>query len=188
MLTSTWEWIRLLGFLAYFYFTVSIVFGLLRKSTFVKSHKNLIYQVHQNAGWLGLITVVAHMFVLIIDNYEPYALVEVLLPFSSHYQPIASGLGIIAFYLFLLVLLTSDLWLKTMNRSIWKSIHFLVLPAWLLSLLHGILIGSDTDNIYILLFYFTSAGCVLSILITRMVSQGRKTKDKTVPQALRSSK
>ena len=52
MLTSTWEWIRLLGFLAYFYFTVSIVFGLLRKSTFVKSHKNLIYQVHQNAGWL----------------------------------------------------------------------------------------------------------------------------------------
>ncbi|MGG2081847.1 ferric reductase-like transmembrane domain-containing protein [Lysinibacillus pakistanensis] len=177
MLTSTWDWIRLLGFLAYFYFTVSIIFGLLRKSLFVKSHKNLIYHIHQNAGWLGLITVIGHMFVLIIDHYEPYRLGEILFPFTANYQPFSSALGTIAFYLFLIVILTSDVWIRTMNRSIWKKIHFLVLPAWALSLAHGVLIGTDSENPVILLFYLISAGLTLSILVARTVGQLTKKVD-----------
>ena len=100
MIISTWEWIRLLGFLAYFYFTISIIFGLLRKSSFVKSYKNLIFHIHQNAGWLGLITVIAHMLVLLIDQYEPYSIIGILIPFSANYQSLPSALGTIAFYLF----------------------------------------------------------------------------------------
>jgi len=171
MLTSTWEWIRLLGFLAYFYFTISIIFGLLRKSSFVKSHKNLIYHIHQNAGWLGLITVIAHMLVLIIDHYKPYRLGEILLPFTANYQSLSSAFGTIAFYLFLIVILTSDLWIRTMNRSIWKKIHLLVLPAWALSLAHGVLIGTDSEKPVILLFYLISAGLILSVLIARTAGQ-----------------
>lgn len=179
MLISTWDWIRLLGFLAYFYFTVSIIFGLLRKSPFVKSHKNLIYHIHQNAGWLGLITVIGHMLVLIIDHYEPYRLGEILFPFTANYQSFSSALGTIAFYLFLIVILTSDVWIRTMNRSIWKKIHFLVLPAWALSLAHGGLIGTDSENPVILLFYLISAGLTLSILVVRTI--GQLTKKAEIP-------
>ncbi|MFJ7732860.1 ferric reductase-like transmembrane domain-containing protein [Lysinibacillus sp. NPDC097231] len=177
MLISTWEWIRLLGFLAYFYFTISIIFGLLRKSSFVKSHKNLIYHIHQNAGWLGLITVIAHMLVLIIDSYEPYRLTEILIPFSANYQPLSSALGTIAFYLFIMVIITSDLWIRTMNRSLWKKIHFLVLPAWVLSLAHGVLIGTDSENPLIIMFYVISAGLTLLVLVARTVSQLKKKTD-----------
>lgn len=184
MLTNTWDWIRLLGFLAYFYFTISIIFGLLRKSSYVKSHKNLIYQIHQNAGWLGLLTVIAHMLILLIDNYEPYSLMEILMPFSADYQVLASSLGTIAFYLFLMVLMTSDLWIKTMNRSLWKNIHFLVLPAWLLSLLHGVLIGSDSENGVIIMFYIVTAGLILLILMLRMVGYGKKKIDVAPKQNL----
>ncbi|MGE7090668.1 ferric reductase-like transmembrane domain-containing protein [Lysinibacillus sp. NPDC048646] len=179
MLTTTWEWIRLLGFLAYFYFTISIIFGCLRKSLFVKSHKNLIYHIHINAGWLGLLTVIAHMLVLVLDNYEPYTLIEILIPFLADYQTIASGLGTIAFYLFLIVLMTSDVWIRTMRRSIWKNIHFLVLPAWLLSLIHGVLIGSDTANGLIIIFYMVSAGFTLAILLARTI--GHRKKKGTAP-------
>ncbi|QDQ02750.1 hypothetical protein FOH38_21130 [Lysinibacillus fusiformis] len=180
MLTTTWEWIRLLGFLAYFYFTISIIFGCLRKSSFVKSHKNLIYQIHLNAGWLGLLTVIAHMLVLLLDNYEPYTLIGILIPFLADYQTIASGFGTIAFYLFLIVLMTSDVWIKTMNRSRWKNIHFLVLPAWLLSLIHGVLIGSDAENSLVIVFYTVSAGFTLSILLARMI--GHRNKKGTAPK------
>lgn len=171
MIISTWEWIRLLGLLAYFYFTISIIFGLLRKSSFVKSHKNLIYHIHQNAGWLGLITVIAHMFVLLIDHYEPYSIVEILIPFTAKYQSIPSAFGTIAFYLFLMVIMTSDLWIRTMNRSLWKKLHFLVLPAWVISLAHGVLIGTDTENAVIMMFYVVSGGITMSVLAARTISQ-----------------
>ena len=181
LLSNTWEWIRLFGFLAYFYFTISIIFGLLRKSSFVKSHKNLIYQIHQNAGWMGLFTLIAHMLVLIIDSYQPYNLLEILIPFAADYKPVASGLGTIAFYCFLVVLMTSDLWIKTMNRSMWKNMHLLVLPAWLLSLFHGTIIGSDTENLLVLIFYALTAGFTLFILVLRRMSQ-ENIKKNSVPK------
>ncbi|WP_068984587.1 ferric reductase-like transmembrane domain-containing protein [Lysinibacillus xylanilyticus] len=171
MLISTWEWIRLLGFLAYFYFTISIIFGLLRKSSFVKSHKNLIYHIHQNAGWLGLVTVIGHMLVLLIDHYKPYSLVEALVPFSAEYESILSALGTIAFYLFLMVIMTSDLWMRTMNRSLWKKLHFLVLPAWVLSLAHGVLIGTDSENAFVIMLYVASGAVTLLILMARTISK-----------------
>jgi len=171
MLISTWEWIRLLGFLAYFYFTISIIFGLLRKSSFVKSHKNLIYHIHQNAGWLGLVTVIGHMLVLLIDHYKPYSLVEALVPFSAEYESIPSALGTIAFYLFLMVIMTSDLWMRTMNSSLWKKLHFLVLPAWVSSLAHGVLIGTDSENAFVIMLYVASGAVTLLILMARTISK-----------------
>jgi len=170
MIISTWEWIRLLGLLAYFYFTISIIFGLFRKSSFIKSHKNLIYHIHQNAGWLGLITVIAHMLVLLIDQYEPYSIAGILNPFSANYQSLLSALGTIAFYLFLMVIMTSDLWIRTMNRTLWKKLHFLVLPAWVLSLIHGVLIGTDTENTLIMIFYVISGGVTVLVLVVRTLS------------------
>jgi len=94
-----------------------------------------------------------------------------LIPFAADYKSVASSLGTIAFYCFLIVLMTSDLWIKTMSRSIWKNIHMLVLPAWLLSLFHGIIIGTDTENLFVLIFYALTAGFTLFILVLRRVSQ-----------------
>lgn len=157
---------------------MSILFGLLRKSPSIKSHKNLFYQLHQNAGWLGLFSLVVHMIVLLIDQYKPYNLVEILIPFSAAYEPVASGLGTLAFYSFLVVLMTSDLWIKTMNRSIWKNVHLLVIPAWIFSLLHGIIIGSDTGNLFVRIFYAVTAGLVLAMSVLRRMSHEKIPKDK----------
>ncbi|SOC22464.1 ferric reductase like protein [Ureibacillus xyleni] len=180
MLLSTWEWIRICGFLAYFYFTVSIIFGLLRKSPAVKSHKNLLFQLHQSAGWFGFAAVIVHMLLLIVDQYEPYRIAELLIPFASDYEPVLSGLGTIAFYLFLMVFLSSDLWLRKMGFSLWKKVHFAVLPAWVISLVHGVLIGTDTVNPFILLFYWSTATFVFIFSLIRIISGQYKKKEKEV--------
>jgi len=67
--------------------------------------------------------------------------------------------------------MTSDLWIRTMNRSLWKKLHFLVLPAWLLSLVHGVLIGTDTENKLVIMFYVVSGGMTMLVLVARTVSQ-----------------
>lgn len=176
MSVSTWEWIRVLGFLAYFYFTVAVIFGLLRKSSYVKSQKNLIYQIHQSASWMGFITLLAHMLVLMIDTYEPYSIVALLVPFASDYQTFSSTLGTIGFYLFLLVMFTSDLLLTKINRKLWKFLHLLVLPAWLLSLAHGLFIGTDSSNPLVLLFYGVTAGIAILIMVLRVATKDNKKK------------
>lgn len=176
MLLSTWEWIRLLGFVAYFYFTVSIIFGLLRKSSYVKSHKNLLFQLHESAGWFGFTAVLAHMLLLIIDRYEPYSIAELLIPFTSDYKPVLSGIGTIAFYLFFIVIVTSDIWIRKMKFAIWKRVHIAVLPAWFLSFIHGILLGTDTENPFILIFYGSTVTLVVLIFLLRYMSEQNKKK------------
>ena len=49
---------------------------------------------------MGFITVIVHLLLLMIDQYEPYTISEIVLPFSANYQALLSGLGTIAFYLF----------------------------------------------------------------------------------------
>lgn len=189
MLFSTWEWIRILGFLAYFYFTIAISFGLLRKSSFVKSHKNLIYQIHLFASWMGFITIIGHMLILMIDSYQTYTIKDLLVPFSTEYAPITSGLGTIAFYLFFTVIFTSDVLIKRLKRNIWKGIHFLVLPAWLISLIHGLFIGTDSGNMLVLMFYGVTAGMVLLIMAFRFMLKDDKPKtaaNSKTPQKTRS--
>ncbi|WP_431027403.1 ferric reductase-like transmembrane domain-containing protein [Lysinibacillus sp. LZ02] len=178
MFLSTWEWIRLLGFLAYFYFTVSLIFGLLRKTPAIQSNKNLYFQLHQNAGWMGFIAVIAHMLLLIIDQYEPYQIAEILIPFLSDYHAVFSGFGTIAFYLFLIVFVTSDLLIRKMDFSIWKKVHMLVLPAWILSLMHGLFIGTDSKNTLVLLFYGATVTIVAITLLIRVISEEYKKKEK----------
>ena len=177
MFLSTWEWIRLLGFLSYFYFTVSIIFGLIRKTPSIKANKNLYFQIHHISGWLGLFAVLLHMILLIIDKFEPYRISEILIPFGADYKPNLSALGTIAFYLFLIVFFTSDFLIKKMGFSIWKKVHLLVLPAWIISLIHGIFIGTDSKNILVLLFYGGTVILVAIMLLIRIISEEHKKKE-----------
>ncbi len=156
---NTWEWIRICGFLAYFYFTVSVIFGLFRKTPSIKKQKNLLFHLHLNAGWM---------------------VKEILLPFSAQYQPLLSAFGTISIYVFLVVIFTSDVLIGVMNRKVWKSIHFLVLPAWALSFLHGVFIGTDTSNHLIQIFYIVTGSIIIIAGSIRVYGEYTKKSTQTV--------
>lgn len=174
MVLNTWELIRLFGFVAYFYFTASIIFGLLRKTPTVQSQKKFLFQLHQSSAWFGFIVLLAHMLLLIIDRYEPYSLVELMIPFASNYQSFSSGLGSLSFYLFFIIIITSDLWIRKMKFTIWKWLHLAVLPAWFLSLIHGVLIGTDTKSPLLLLFYVITLFIVILAFVRRHLPTKKK--------------
>src|SRR5690606_29229039 len=102
-----------------------------------------------------------HMLLLLIDSYEPYSVVELLIPFAAEYERVFSAFGTLAFFVFLVVMLSSDVWITKMKRTLWKKVHVLVFPAWLLSLLHGIFIGTDTTHPFVLLLYGVSATIIV---------------------------
>lgn len=170
MLTNTWDWIRILGFLSFFFFTISAAFGIIRKSNWLVNNKNLMFQLHTYAGWFGFFALIGHMLILIIDQFRPFTIFEILIPFYSDYQSFSTSLGIVAFYCFFLTMLLSDIYVFKIGFKIWKKMHFIVFPAWIMSLAHGLLIGSDSAHPVILVFYICSFLLILLLVLFRKYS------------------
>jgi predicted ferric reductase len=101
------------------------------------------YDFHEFLSILGLGFVLLHVVVLMLDQYLPFSIWQILIPFVDTYRPFWVGLGIIGFYLSLLVTVTFYL-RKIIGTKAFRSIHVLSLVGYLGATLHGLFAGTDT--------------------------------------------
>ena len=166
MVLTTWEWTRASGLTSFMLLFLSIFAGLLHSSPVGKNWKTSLYFFHQFTGWLGFLVIIFHGVILLFDQYVSYKWYEVFVPFMSDEHRILTGIGTIAFYGVFLILLSSDM-MKRVGRSLWKKIHLFSLPAYLLALAHGLLIGTDRTSV-LFMYAGTSFLIVLAFLIKRV--------------------
>ncbi|TLS35995.1 ferric reductase-like transmembrane domain-containing protein [Pseudalkalibacillus caeni] len=154
MVITTWEWTRISGLTSFCLLFLSIFAGLLHSSGLIplkwKGSWNLF---HQFTGWIGFLIIIFHGTVLLFDSYVSYHWYEVFIPFYSDEHRLLNGIGTVALYGVFLILLSSDM-MKIVGRSVWKKIHLFSLPAYLLALAHGVLIGSDSTTEPMMALYF----------------------------------
>ena len=155
---STWSLIRTSGFLAYYLMALSLAIGLLSSFSVMKKKKAMFISLHQSTGWAGLLTILFHILLIWQDQYVPYSLKELFIPFLAKNEPFLSALGTISFYLFFIVIGSSDFFIKKMGIKRWKKLHIAVIPAWMMMVFHGILIGTDSTKPWALFLY--AAGIV----------------------------
>ena len=105
--------------------------------SFLNQNEKTALLVHQSSGWFGLLFGMIHGLVLSFDQSVHFSLSDILIPFTSDYKPISTGLGTISLYILLVLIITSD-FIKQLGRKAWKAIHFLAFPGYLLALYHGI--------------------------------------------------
>jgi methionine sulfoxide reductase heme-binding subunit len=184
---DTWHIIRLLGFLAYFFFSMSLVFGMLSRISAFKKKKGIFNLIHMSSSWAGLFSVLGHMLVLLIDHYQPYTILEIMVPFEAHYETLASALGTIAFFIFLIVLFTSDVLIAKMKRSTWKWIHLMVFPSWVLMLLHGVIIGTDSSTLWGAGVYGGSVIIIVLLFVAKAMDKEQRKTNETGMRARRGS-
>lgn len=161
---TIWTFIRVSGFLAFYLITLSLAFGLLSSLSVMKKKKAFLVKFHQTSGWYGLLTVIFHMFLIWQDQYVPYSLGELLIPFYAKNEPLFSSFGTLSFYLFFIVIGSSDFFIKKLGIKNWKKLHLVVLPAWVLMLVHGLAIGTDSSEPWALFLY--ASGCSLIIVLS----------------------
>jgi sulfoxide reductase heme-binding subunit YedZ len=166
---SVWSLIRASGFAAYFFMTLALAFGLLNSISILKKKKAVLLNYHQTSGWFGLLTIVFHMTLIWKDQFVPYSLSELFVPFAAKNAPVFSALGTIAFYLFLLVIGTSDFFIKKLGRERWKKIHMAVIPAWLMMVFHGLAIGTDSSKSWALFLYAGGVSLILILVFLRLM-------------------
>lgn len=164
---STWNMIRVSGLLSYFLLTVSFAFGFLQSFSSLKKYKSDFLLLHQNSGWIGLLSLVFHIIMLFMDQYVQYSLLSILIPFYSENDSFYSGLGTISFYLFFIIIGTSDFFMKKLGRTIWKKVHLLSIPAWILMAVHGIMIGTDSQEMWAQALYIGSAAIIMVLGVAK---------------------
>ncbi len=103
-----WYVTRASGIVAYLLLWFSMVLGLGVTSKFLDRmlDRMFTYDFHQFISLLSIAFVVLHVVVLLLDRYLPYSIWQILVPFISPYRPIWVGVGVIGFYLTLLVTIT----------------------------------------------------------------------------------
>ncbi|AFS71820.1 MULTISPECIES: ferric reductase-like transmembrane domain-containing protein [Exiguobacterium] len=167
-LFSTWTMIRLSGLTGHFFLTLSVLAGLLGSFPQLKKQKARLHNVHLYSGWAGLLAIVLHATLIVVDTYAPLTLLEILIPGKASYEPLWNAFGTISLYLFGFVLVTSDFLKETLGKTLWKLTHWLVLPAWGLMTLHGIFIGTDTGTLFTTVWYACSTLTLFTFILYRM--------------------
>ncbi len=154
-LFSTWTMIRLSGLSGHFFMTISVLAGLLGSYPAFKKQKARLHHVHLYSGWAGLLAIVLHATLIIVDTYAPLTIFEVLIPGQASYEPLWNALGTISLYLFGFVLVTSDFLKETLGKTLWKLTHWLF-------------IGTDTGTLFTTIWYAVSTLTMFTLVLYRM--------------------
>ena len=124
--------------------------------------------LHRNISLLALAFLGVHIATTVVDGYAPVRWVDPVVPFISAYHPLTLGLGVIAFDLILAVIATSLL-RSRIAPTTWRYVHLSSYACWPIALVHGLLIGTDRGQGWMLLLDAVCAGLVLVAVMMRAV-------------------
>jgi sulfoxide reductase heme-binding subunit YedZ len=160
-----WFITRAAGLMAYLLFWLSTVWGLAVSSKIFDRLLNrpFTFDTHGYLSLLALGFIFLHVAVLLWDSYAPFSIVQLLVPFTSTYRPLAVGLGIISLYLTLLVTVSFYL-RRRIGYKTSRLLHYSSFLAYAGATVHGILAGTDTALFSTQLIYEETA--VVVVLLT----------------------
>jgi sulfoxide reductase heme-binding subunit YedZ len=139
-----WFVTRAAGLIAYLLLWFSTIWGLAVPSKLVAPllEQTYTFDFHQFISLLSIGFTLLHVIVLMVDQYLPFSIWQILLPFLDSYRPFWVGIGIISFYIILLVTITFYI-RSLIGMSAFRAIHILSLVSYLGATLHGLFAGTD---------------------------------------------
>lgn len=140
------------------------------------------YGLHEFLSILAIVFAIVHAAVLLGDDYIGFTVFHLAIPFISPYEPMWTGLGILALYLSMA--LTGSFYIRNIiGHRTWRSVHYFTFVAYLLILVHAIMAGSDSNLIITILLYWSTGFSVLFLTVyttTMRLSKGlRREADHT---------
>lgn len=163
-----WYAARTAGIAAYLVLTFVVTFGLAMagKARSSKWPKFAVEDVHRFGGLLVGLFVAIHVVTIAIDSYLPFSLVQLLVPFTSSYRPLWTGLGIAAAELLLALAITNH-YRRRIPYRFWRRVHYLNFAVWAAATVHGLGSGTDRNAPWLLLLYSAAAASVVTLTLWR---------------------
>ncbi len=183
---AMWYVTRAAGLTAYLLLWLSTAWGLAVSSKIFDRmlHRSFTYDFHQFISLLAVGFLVLHIAVLSVDKFLPFSVAQILVPFISPYRPLWVGIGVIGFYLILVVTVTFYM-RSQIGMKAFRAIHILSLVGYLSGLVHAYYSGTDSPLLATRLIY---AGTLLVVvflftywIILRLASRRPSREAKTAP-------
>ena len=127
--------------------------------------------VHRWAAATGVLLLVAHVASVVLDPHAEIDLLDVVVPFGVAEGSVWVGLGTLAVDLLLLIVVTS-LVRTRLRPAVWRGVHVTAYAAWGLAIVHGIGVGTDAQDRWVVATTAVSVGLVVASLVLRL-TRGR---------------
>jgi hypothetical protein len=179
-----WYVARAGGLIAYLLLWLATLWGVMMSSKMAKGmiDATLLYNMHEFLPTLAMVFATLHAAVLMGDAYIGFSLVNLLVPFTTSYRPLWTGLGSVALYLS--IALIASFYLKSLvSRKVWRAFHFVTYLAFGLALVHGVMVGTDTGNPVVRWMYILTGAALLFVTLYRILTVRGEAAAKPAPAA-----
>ncbi len=122
---------------------------------------------HRNLALTTLIFLAIHVVTAVVDPFTALGWEAAIVPFSSPYRRFWLGLGVVAIYLLLAIVLTSLL-RPLFGPRVWRMVHWLAYAMWPVALIHSIGTGTDPRFAWMLAIEAVCVGSVIAAVTWRM--------------------
>jgi sulfoxide reductase heme-binding subunit YedZ len=167
--TPFWYATRGSGYASLVLLSAVLVLGLVTSVRWLSERwpRFLTQSLHRNLSLLAVVFLGIHIAASIIDPFAGLSIRDAVVPVGANYRPLWLGLGVIAFELFLAVVVSSVL-RRHLGWRTWLAIHLLAYASWPVAVLHSIGTGTDTKAVWALLLVIACVASVAVALIWRL--------------------
>ncbi|TEX50385.1 MAG: hypothetical protein B7C55_11100 [Actinomycetales bacterium mxb001] len=167
----TWLAIRATGITSWGLLTAVVIWGILLKTRLLgklATPQGLLV-MHRWLSALALAFLAAHMGLLMIDPVVRFTPTQVLIPFTSPWEPIAVGLGALAFWMLIPVSIVGRLRTKLgkAGNTWFRRTHLIAYAAWPVATAHYVMAGTDALAAWSVALLITATTLIACALLVR---------------------
>lgn len=173
-----WVWwcIRVSGLVAYAALWLAMIFGVAvaGKGAGGWLHVPSAVELHRQWAWVALAGTGVHVVASVLAPESGVPALAVLVPMVSPILRVVVTLGTLALW-GLVALVASSFSRASLSPTAWRAIHALAFGAWVLSIAHTLLGGTDLANPVVFASVLGTAAVLVGATIQRvlMVSAGK---------------
>ncbi len=134
-----------------------------------------VAEVHRTLALFSVALLALHVATAMLDPYVSIGWWAAVLPFTSHYKPLALGLGTLAVDLGAAVLITS-LVRRRLGHRWWRAVHWLAYAAWPVAFIHSLSAGTDMGIWWVAALVWGSGSAVALAVVDRILFARRSIK------------
>jgi sulfoxide reductase heme-binding subunit YedZ len=131
-----------------------------------------LLDLHRGLAGVTLVFTGLHVGALVADSWIHFGVVEVLVPFTSGWRPLAVGAGVIAMWMLVAVEVTS-LAMKRLPKALWRAVHLSSHLAAVLATVHALTAGTDAGHPAVVATAVVAVAAATFLLTYRAVGPGR---------------
>ncbi len=165
---AIWYAARASGVAAYVVLSIVVCLGLTLggKAQNRRWPRFSVEDIHRFGGLLVGSLIGVHILAIAADSFLPFSLTQLLVPFTSSYRPIWTGMGVAAAEILLALAITNH-YRKRLPYRFWRKAHYFNFAVWGLASMHGLMSGTDRGTAWLAILYGISVASVLMLLVWR---------------------